>query len=324
MRGQICALLLAFIGIAGMDIAYGRQIVCLARSDRLGDLRQLVSADGEAYKMARDSLVKTGTKWDDKRAISEGWQIGLAAFIVNVRVENGEVFEKLDRIPVVLTRGGNPMFPSPVSEGIAWQAFVLEQTWKSLWPDELSRAMIENSLMKQDIQGPSDLWQKLSGSAVKPSLRAVGVYALCKREPFKEGAAELLGNACTPGIVKRAVLSGIDTYTPGFALDLLVNSMPGWKDDSHLRYRAIMHLASQHSASSRELLYDWVLNDELCEGMRTEIVNAMSGVNPKGSDLAVYRDLLSRESLPVKLREVVERLLKSDSVPVQDVRQEEK
>lgn len=309
MKKQNDGLCAALMVTVALYVASGKTCVCLAQSPSLDDLREVVAAKGDAYGMLRARLTKAGNKWDVDSALKDGWATGLAAFIINTRVDNRDAFAELDAASLVPMADGRPTFRPRRAEGVVWQAFVLEQTWKALWPEELCTRMIERSVMKQPVAGPTNLWQELTAPAVGPNLRAVGVYGLCKYETFNDQAADLLTNNASPSIVRRAVLCGMDTYKPSFARDVIVKAMPQWANDDYLRVRALMFLAGDSADASRGVLHQWLGDERLSETMRTEIVNALSA-NPKACDADVYRDLLQRESLAVKIRETVQRVLK--------------
>jgi hypothetical protein len=250
-----------------IQIANNYTGVCFAaESTRFDDVRQLISAQGNDYKTLRDSLVATGTKWNQELALKEGWEVGLAVAILNARVDHSDAFGKLDSTPISTTRSGRKTFVLEKQVGMEYETFVIEQIWKDLWPEDLSTSLIEPTVMRQSLEGPiSDegqarkLWMALSDSAIKPLLRAISIYALCNYQKGRELVEQALNNGSAPYIVKKAAIIGMFTYKAQFRLDVIIGNTSSIKDNINLIGLAVGYLGGDSNKKSRDLLYQWIL-----------------------------------------------------------------
>jgi hypothetical protein len=326
MKRELHKLGIVIIAAVAFQIANSNFGVCYAaESTRFAEVRQLVAAQGNDYKTLRDSLVKAGAKWNQELALKEGWEAGLAVAILNARIDHRDAFDKLDLTSLSTDHSGRQRFLPQKEVGMEYETFAIEQFWKCLWPNDVRNSKhdeIVRAVMRPTLEGPiseegqaKKLWMALSDPAVKPQLRAIGIYASCRYQECRQPAEEALGDGSAPFMVKFAAITGMFTYKSPFRLDVIVEKTSKMKDNLSVIQTAINELGKDSDKKSRELLYRWIADSSFSQVARGTIFNEFS-YTPQPGDIEVLRSVLSQGNLPAFLQNEIYSYLKDRKGPM--------
>jgi hypothetical protein len=285
------------------------------------DLKPLLTLKSDEYKQYRDKLVALGDKYDMNDALKESWEMGLAANIINLRIDNKSLFNKYDSGNVAFTAGGDERYRVPTENpnnilqiGPRWQMFVTEQIWKKLWSRELGHYYVKRSFIGVNFirvkLTPIALWEKVLDSARDPLLKSVAVHALCKDENFYEKAKKLLNDPLTDTTVKYAVISSVKLFKLKFGKDLIVETIHCWKGDPVIREHALRVyenvLGKNDQVGAKKQFLAWLRHNQMPLLMRKRLAIKMKNIASE-EDIKILENYLKKKDIPKELRETLER-----------------
>jgi hypothetical protein len=293
--------------------------VCAENNDNSTDIRRLLTLKDDEYKNYRNKLVKNGKQYDLEQSLKDSSGKGLAVYIVNCRINYRDDFKVYDSTRVGMTRSGSPSFnisrkglASLKNREYSWPAFVIEQLWKKLWPEEIGIKKVTQGLFWRDVKGPKILWEKVLTDTKEPLIKAIAVFALCDQNNFAAKAISIIQDPNESLYVKEAVFAYIKKYAPEFGESLICDTIDYWKDNFSLRSTAIYYysrvLMKKDEKRAKKQLYAWLHDDQLPEDVHTSIVGAlMRYATPE--DIDIFHNVLKRKQLSGKLKEKIKKVI---------------
>jgi len=290
---------------------------CVYGSDGLQALQQLAHLEGEEYVARRDRLLTTHPEpWDVEAAAEYSWEVGLAAFILNARIEYPKGFAIWDAARPIRTRSGRLRYTEKTRFAGA-TAFLCEKVWKTAESDDVRHLCLSLAPGGRSV-GPFALWRSVWQGAEADDVRAIAIEALAERNvpEARNLVVEALLSRSVSNRVHRAALRGLATGRPSHTTHVALQVLNSQHLDAQLRTEAVGILSGQAEPEAREALVKCAAGTTEESAVRCAALAACAR-DPKPGDVALFSSAI-QDSACEEIR--VCAIRKAIAYPIEEVR----
>lgn len=283
------------------------------------ELSGLVAAGGTDYKSARDALIANlDADFPVARLASDSSELGLAAFIVNMRRNHAELFDGWEKQPRTAPshRSTDSIKKWTRDQSAAVAAYLLERVWKQLQPDAVPAEQRLRTFVwwGWDSGIPTELWMSVWRNDEMKIFSRPAICALAQDVQNNEEALSEVERIMSDPEERMEhgvfLMAGLVANPTPVAARIAREHLKAFLNDKGARSRTFMApsaaevLVKVEADGDREILHEVIASSIVDSEVRKETVQACAK-NPKGSDIPAIKKLLDECDDKYVQREVV-------------------